>query len=194
MKAIVSTILISSILVMSSTAVKVDKEFLLGFETGLMQRTNDNVFEEFNCEVAEGKNEIIAKLSAAVDKFRMFSQIAVGKAGKSMPENNVLMKFFDSIELFIDSVGDMSAAFIDYPGTDYCAGLNFGYNGAYFLTRFVTTVNALKDLQDANQLGQSTDSSEDSDDTDPERKERNTGKDGFAKQRQKLKNKIARRS
>ena len=47
-------------------------------------------------------------------------------------------------------IGDMSAVFIDYPGTDYCAGLNFGYNGAYFLTRFVTTVNAVKDLQDAS--------------------------------------------
>ncbi len=54
MRSIVPTIIISGILAMSAHALKVDKEFLLGFETGLMQRTNDNVFEEFNCEVAQG--------------------------------------------------------------------------------------------------------------------------------------------
>ncbi len=47
----------------------------------------------------------------------------------------------------MDSIGDLSAVFNKYPGSDYCAGLNFGFNGAYFLTRFVATVNAVKDLQ-----------------------------------------------
>ena len=69
-----------------------------------------------------------------------------------MPKENVLFKFFDAVELFIDSVGDMAAVFQEYPGTEYCAGLNFGYNGAYFLTRFVTTVNAVKELQEASLL------------------------------------------
>ena len=56
------TVLISSILALSASAIKIDKEFLLGFETGLMQRTNDNLFEEFNCEVAEGEPKIIKEI------------------------------------------------------------------------------------------------------------------------------------
>ena len=115
-----------------------------------MQRTNDNAFEEFNCEIAQGSPSVIKQLSGAIDKFRMFTQLATAKQGGKLPQDNVLFKFFDAIELFIDSIGDMSAVFIDYPGTDYCAGLNFGYNGAYFLTRFVTTVNAVKDLQESS--------------------------------------------
>ena len=79
MRSIVPTIIISSILAMSAQAIKVDKEFLLGMETGLMQRTNDNVFEEFNCEIAQGSPAMIKQLSGAIDKFRMFSQLATAK-------------------------------------------------------------------------------------------------------------------
>ena len=77
----------------------------------------------------------------------MFSAMAIAKAGAKNPSNNVLSRFFDAIELFMNSVGDLSAVFHNYGGSDYCAGINFGYYGAYFLTSFVSTVNAVKDLQ-----------------------------------------------
>ena len=66
-------VLISSILVLSASAIKIDKEFLLGFETGLMQRTNENLFEEFNCQVAEGEPNVIRQISGTIEKFKMFS-------------------------------------------------------------------------------------------------------------------------
>ncbi len=78
----------------------------------------------------------------------MFAAMALAKAGSKKAQENPLTKLFDAVELFMASAGDMSAVFNGYPGSDYCAGLNFGYNGAYFLTRFVSTVNALKDLKE----------------------------------------------
>ena len=48
--------------------------------------------------------------------------------------------FFDAVSMFIENVGILQNIIFSYEGSDFCTGLNFGYNGAGLLTNIATTL------------------------------------------------------
>ena len=146
MKAL-SLLSVCSLLAISTVSgISVNGEFILGFETGIMQRNNDYVFHDFNCEDAEGSNQQIKDFLKIVKQFKTMAPLMAIKAGKTL-KDNPMNRLYDSVELFLESIGDLSAVFTNYDGSDYCGGLNFGYSGASLLTNLASTITTVQDMK-----------------------------------------------
>ena len=48
--------------------------------------------------------------------------------------DNPVSKMIDTVNYFIENLGQMMNIFEIYEGSDYCAGLNFGVAGAFVLS------------------------------------------------------------
>ena len=119
-------------------------DFVQGFETGMMQRNNEEVFEEYGCEPAEGSNK---HLDAFIN---MFQSIKKFNKGMPMGKGKEFDIFFDSVTMFLDHVGSLQSIIFDYDGSEYCTGLNFGINGAGLLTNLAQTIAFVDEHNDGD--------------------------------------------
>ena len=49
--------------------------------------------------------------------------------------------------MFIENVGVLQSIVFTYDGSEFCTGLNFGYNGAGLLTNIATTIKFVGEKQ-----------------------------------------------
>lgn len=126
---------------MGVTAININEDFMDGFEKGMMERENENVFYDQDCEMAKSDNKDLQFVLNIANTYRSFVGVLENK-------DNVLSKMTDTVFFFVENLGQMMNIFSTYEGSDYCAGLNFGITGAFILTniadsfKYVSTLTA----------------------------------------------------
>eukprot|EP00347_Sterkiella_histriomuscorum_P002506 403367887 len=110
-----------------------------GFEKGMMERDNEDVFFDSDCDMVKPENKDLGLILNFANMYRNFMS--------SVKEDNPLSRMFDTVTYFIENLGQMINIFTIYEGSDYCAGLNFGITGAYILNNVADSFRYVEDIK-----------------------------------------------
>ena len=102
------------------------QDFIVGFESGIFVRDDDNAFDDYSCDKPEIEKTFIHKMNSFVQPMKLM-------AGFS---NDIwIEKMVTSVDKFINSLGNIVFVFSgQYDGGEFCSGLIFGKYGAKMLT------------------------------------------------------------
>ncbi len=114
-----------TILTKQCVSLAIGSDFLNGFETGIVSRNNDEMFAEHDCEAVANDNTHSQSMRKIFDSIKSFG---------SVKGSNMMDGFFEAVDIFLENFGTLETIMFRYDGSDYCTGLNFGYNGANLLT------------------------------------------------------------
>ena len=110
---------------------KLNQEFLQGFDTGILVRSDNRAFKDFQCPIPDVRNEGLKKLNQLTGPMKMAATFA---------NNDQLTALTNSLETFVSSMQDMMGVFnADYDGGDFCKGLIFGRDGSNMLYEVAQT-------------------------------------------------------
>ncbi len=108
-----------------ASAAKMQGEFLKGFETGILVRSDERAFKDFSCPPAETASDAINKLVDMMGPVKMAATLS---------GNPQLQTVTHQLETFVNAMRDMTGVFKNsYDGGDFCKGLIFGRDGANML-------------------------------------------------------------
>ena len=104
---------------------KLDGEFLQGFETGILIRSDARAFKEFSCPTPESDNAMISQIQQIITPLKLAA---------SMSKQEKMTTIIHQLETFVTALNDMTSVFTEtYDGGDFCKGLIFGRDGANML-------------------------------------------------------------
>ena len=89
-------------------------------------RDDEKAFEDYSCDRPKIEKSFIHTLNSFVQPMKLMA---------GMSQDPLIEKMINSVEKFINSIGNIIAVFGgDYDGGDFCGGLVFGKYGAKMLT------------------------------------------------------------
>ena len=102
------------------------KDFIVGFESGIFVRDDDNAFDDYSCEPPKLDKPFIQQVNGYVTPIKMMAGLS---------QNAMVEGVVDSIEIFVRGIASIINVFSgEYDGGDFCTGLIFGKYGAKMLT------------------------------------------------------------
>ncbi|CDW84786.1 UNKNOWN [Stylonychia lemnae] len=133
---------VSQISIQTVTAFGISEDFRTGFETGILQRNNDDIFEEQGCKTELEGVEFFSALTKILDGYKNFMSMA--------GPNNFISQAFNTISLFLEHLNALSSIMFnqDEDLTDYCTGLNFGFEGANLLTSLASSFKLSNEIKE----------------------------------------------
>ena len=102
------------------------QDFIVGFESGIFVRDDDNAFDDYSCDKPKIEMTFIHTMNSFVQPMKIM-------AGFS--QDLMVEKMVNSVDKFINSIGNIFFVFSgQYDGGEFCSGLIFGKYGAKMLT------------------------------------------------------------
>ena len=120
---------------------ELNEDFIDGFEKGMMERNNQDLFYDADCDLVDSEYPKLKKVSEIMQGFNTF--FTMTKVEDRVP----VAKIFKTINYFIENMGVLINIFDSFEGSDYCAGMNFGVTGAYILTNIADSFKYVSDFQ-----------------------------------------------
>lgn len=68
-----------------------------GFEKGMMERENDDVFYDAGCEIVDSENRDLALVQRIADGYKAFMSV--------VKQDNPMSKMFNTVTYFIENLG-----------------------------------------------------------------------------------------
>ena len=120
-----------------------NSEFHTGFETGIILRNNLEGQEEYACPLPLEQYNT-AQIENMMKPMLLMSSMV------NAPE---LVTLTHSIQLFVTHLNGLTGVFYDYQGSDFCAGMLFGANGANLLFNMADLVQTFDEMDNSDETG-----------------------------------------